>query len=52
MGKAVGDPVGAIAQGLGSSLSSAGAFQRVGDYLDDHCPVTSELAQKIIKKSE
>jgi hypothetical protein len=52
MGKAVSDPIGAIAQNLGSSLSSAGAFQRVGAYLDDHCPVTSELAQKIIKKSE
>jgi hypothetical protein len=52
MGDAISNPLGAIAQGLGSSLSSAGAFQRVGNYLDEHCPVTSELAQKIIKKSD
>jgi hypothetical protein len=52
MGDAVRDPFGALVKNLAGSLSSAGAFQRVGDYLDAHCPVTSDLAQKIIKRSE
>jgi hypothetical protein len=48
MADAISSPLKALGAGLVNSLTSAGAFQRVGDYLDAHCPVDSPLAQKII----
>jgi hypothetical protein len=51
MGDALSDPLKAIGSGLASSLSSAGAYQRVDGYLAQHCPVDSELAQKYIRRS-
>jgi hypothetical protein len=51
MGKAFSNPLGAFGDSLGNSLSSAGAWQRVNAYLNQHCPVSSPLAQKIIQQS-
>lgn len=48
MGDAITNPLGALASNLGTSLSSAGAFNRVDAYLGRHCPVNSPLAQEII----
>jgi hypothetical protein len=49
MGKAVSDPLGALGDSLGNSLSSSGSFNRVDQYLAAHCPPSSALAQKYIK---
>jgi hypothetical protein len=52
MGKGITNPLGALAENLVNSLTSAGAFDRVDAYLNDHCPVSSALAQKYIKAAE
>jgi hypothetical protein len=52
MGKALSDPKGAIGGLIVGSLTSAGAWQRVDDYLNQHCPVNSPIAQKAIRDSE
>jgi hypothetical protein len=51
MGKAFSDPLGALGESIGSGLSSAGAYQRVDAYLNEHCPVDSDLAQKYIREA-
>lgn len=48
LGDALSDPLGAIGSGLIAGLTSSGSFSRVGNYLQEHCPVESELAQEII----
>lgn len=52
VGEGLSDPLGALGKSLGAGLTSSGSFQRVNDYLDEHCPVSSEFAQKIISESE
>jgi hypothetical protein len=52
VGEGLSDPLGALGKSLGAGLTSSGSFQRVNDYLDEHCPVNSEFAQKIISESE
>jgi hypothetical protein len=52
MGDAVSDPLGALGGGIIRSLSSAGSYERVDAYLNQHCPVDSPLAQKIIRGEE
>lgn len=52
VGEGLSDPLGALGKSLGAGLTSSGSFSRVESYLDDHCPVNSELAQSIIKESE
>lgn len=49
MGKAIGNPLEALGEGVAGSLTSAGAMERVGAYLDKHCPVDSPLAQQYIQ---
>jgi len=48
LGKSLTNPLAALAGNLGTALTSAGAFNRVGSYLDTNCPVNSPLAQGII----
>lgn len=48
LGEALSNPLGAISSGLAAGLTSSGSFSRVDSYLQEHCPVDSELAQKII----
>jgi hypothetical protein len=52
VGEGLSDPIGALGKSLGAGLSSSGSFIRVERYLDEHCPVNSELAQSIIKEAE
>jgi hypothetical protein len=52
MGEAVSNPLGALGQGLVSSLSSGGAFERVNAYLTAHCPPNSDLAQEYIEAAD
>lgn len=51
LGEALSNPLGAIGSGLIAGLTSSGSFTRVGNYLQEHCPVDSELAQEIIDES-
>lgn len=51
MGKAFSNPLQALGEGIGNSLSSAGAYRRVDAYLNTHCPVNSDLAQKYIREA-
>jgi hypothetical protein len=48
LGDALSDPLGALGSGLVNGLTSAGSFSRVDAYLNQHCPVNSDLAQSII----
>jgi hypothetical protein len=54
--EAIGDglsgPLGALGKSLGAGLTSSGSFERVDSYLNEHCPVNSDLAQSIIHSSE
>jgi hypothetical protein len=52
VGEGLSDPLGALGKSLGAGLTSSGSFSRVESYLNEHCPVNSELAQSIIKESE
>jgi len=52
MGDAISNPLGALGGSLVRSLSSAGSYQRVDAYLNQHCPVDSPLAQEIIRGEE
>jgi hypothetical protein len=52
VGEGLSDPLGALGKSLGAGLTSSGSFQRVDDYLNEHCPVNSSLAQSIIHGSE
>lgn len=52
IGEGLSDPLGAFGKSLGAGLTSSGSFSRVESYLNEHCPVNSELAQKIIAESE
>lgn len=49
VGEGLSDPLGALGKSLGAGLTSSGSFVRVERYLDQHCPVNSQLAQSIIK---
>lgn len=49
LGKGLSDSLGALGGSLINSLTSAGAFERVDAYLNQHCPVNSPLAQEIIR---
>lgn len=51
LGEAISDPLGAIGSGVIAGLTSSGSFSRVNDYLQEHCPVDSELAQEVIDES-
>src|SRR4051794_37024382 len=44
LGQGATDPIGALAATLVAYLTSAGAFQRVGDYLQAHCPLNSAVS--------
>lgn len=52
VGEGLSDPLGALGKSLGAGVTSSGSFERVNSYLDEHCPVNSELAQKIIGEAE
>lgn len=44
------NPASAVASNLLSALTSSGSFQRVGAYLQSHCPLSSAVAQKYVKQ--
>jgi hypothetical protein len=48
LGAGAQNPIGALASNVVTSLTSAGAFQRVGDYLQAHCPLGSAVARKYV----
>ena len=52
LGEGLSDPLKALGSGLIAGLTSSGSFSRVGEYLQEHCPVDSELAQHIIHESQ
>ena len=52
VGEGLSDPLGALGKSLGAGLTSSGSFERVDSYLNEHCPVNSDLAQSIIHGSE
>jgi hypothetical protein len=52
VGEGLSDPLGAIGNSLAAGLTSSGSFSRVDDYLQQHCPVDSTLAQSIINGSQ
>jgi hypothetical protein len=52
IGEGLSDPLGALGKSLGAGLTSSGSFSRVDSYLNEHCPVNSDLAQNIINGSE
>jgi hypothetical protein len=52
VGEGLSDPLGALGKSLGAGLTSSGSFERVDSYLNEHCPVNSNLAQSIIHGSE
>lgn len=52
VGEGLSDPLGALGKSLGAGLTSSGSFERVDNYLNEHCPVNSDLAQSIIHGSE
>lgn len=51
LGDAFSDPLGAIGSGLAAGLTSSGSFSRVDSYLQQHCPVDSDLAREAIDGS-
>jgi hypothetical protein len=52
LGEEFSDPLGAIGAGVIAGLTSPGSFSRVDAYLNEHCPVDSELAQEVISDSK
>jgi hypothetical protein len=52
IGEGLSDPLGALGKSLAAGVTSSGSFSRVDDYLNEHCPVDSALAQNIIEGSE
>ena len=50
-GEALSNPLAAIGTGLVNAIGASGSFQRVGSYLEKHCPPSSDLAQRIIRES-
>ncbi|HEX5988693.1 MAG TPA: hypothetical protein VFY75_00580 [Solirubrobacterales bacterium] len=52
LGDALSDPLGALGGGLIEGLTTSGSFARVDSYLNEHCPVDSELAQEVIAEYE
>jgi hypothetical protein len=52
IGDGLSDPLGALGGSLAAGLTSSGSFSRVDDYLNQHCPVDSSLAQGIIHGSQ
>jgi hypothetical protein len=52
IGDGLSDPLRALGGSLAAGLTSSGSFSRVDDYLDQHCPVDSSLAQGIINGSQ
>jgi hypothetical protein len=49
---ALSDPLGALGGSLIEGLTSSGSFARVDAYLNEHCPVDSELAREVIDEYE
>jgi hypothetical protein len=52
IGEGLSDPLGALGNSLAAGVTSSGSFERVERYLDEHCPVNSDLAQSIINSSK
>jgi hypothetical protein len=52
LGDSLSDPLGAFGSSVIGALTSSGSFTRVGAYLEENCPVDSELAQEIIGEYE
>lgn len=52
VGEALSDPLGALGNSLAAGVTSSGSFTRVDTYLNEHCPVDSQLAQEVINGSE
>lgn len=50
-GEGLSNPLGALGRALLTSISASGSFERVDAYLNEHCPVDSPLAQRIIRES-
>lgn len=44
--------VGVLGNSIAAGVTSSGSFTRVDNYLNEHCPVDSTLAQHIIEESE
>lgn len=51
IGEGLSDPLGALGNSLAAGITSSGSFSRVDTYLNEHCPVDSQLAQEIINGS-
>jgi hypothetical protein len=52
IGEGLSDPIGALGNSLAAGVTSSGSFTRVDNYLNEHCPVDSKLAQEVINESE
>lgn len=52
IGEGLSDPIGALGNSIAAGVTSSGSFTRVDNYLNEHCPVNSKLAQRIIKEYE
>lgn len=52
IGEGLSDPIGALGNSIAAGVTSSGSFTRVDNYLNEHCPVNSKLAQQIIRESE
>lgn len=52
VGEGLSDPLGALGNSIAAGVTSSGSFTRVDNYLNEHCPVDSKLAQQIIEESE
>lgn len=52
IGEGLSDPLGALGNSIAAGVTSSGSFTRVDNYLNEHCPVDSPLAQQIIEESE
>ncbi len=50
LAKSATDPLGGLASSLVAGLASNGSIERVGNYLQAHCPLNSAIARAYIKQ--
>jgi len=50
LAKSASDPLGGLASSLVAGLASNGSIERVGNYLQAHCPLNSSIARAYIKQ--
>lgn len=50
LAESAADPAGGLLKNLVAGATASGSFQRVGDYLQAHCPTDSAIAKRYIKE--